>query len=135
MTLLHYRRTFVEKLFTIHGKVERLRLEGTAVERDARHYADLHILGNLPGVREMLRSSEYGEIKRDYDEKSRTFFPRSYRPPADLGFSQSEALFPEKDLKRELGRDYESQCRLLFYGAYPSFDEVLAGFEEIREWL
>ncbi len=28
MTLLHFRRTFVEKLFAIHGKVEQLKESG-----------------------------------------------------------------------------------------------------------
>ncbi len=135
MTLLHYRRTFVEKLFTIHGKVERLRLEGTPVGRDARHYADLHALGQLADVREMLRTPEYDEIRRDYDVKSRQFFPRSYRPPEGLGFARSQALFPPDALGRQLRRDYESQCRILFYGPYPPFDEVLAGFEDLRDWL
>ena len=135
MTLLHYRRTFVEKLFTIHGKVERLLLEGIAVGRDARHYADLHALGRRADVREMLRTREYAEIRHDYDQKSRQFFPKSYRSPDGLGFSHSQALFPPDDLGRRLRRDYESQCRILFYGPYPTFDEVLAGFEELREWL
>jgi hypothetical protein len=135
MTLLHYRRTFVEKLFTIHGKVERLKMDGSPVGRDTRHYADLHVLARLPNVREMLRTPEYEEIRRDYDEKSRAYFLRSYRPPQNLSFSDSEALFPAGDLRRELGRDYERECRVLFYGPYPSFDEALAGFEEIRRWL
>lgn len=64
MALLHYRRTFVEKLFTVHAKVERMQIDGTPV-----------------------------------------------------------------------GRDYERQYDTLFYGAYPSFDDVLAGLEEIRAWL
>jgi hypothetical protein len=42
MTLLHYRRTFVEKLFALHGKIIRLQIEGHPLGRDARHYADLY---------------------------------------------------------------------------------------------
>lgn len=135
MALLHYRRTFVEKLFTVHAKVERMQIDGTPVGRDARHYADLHVLGRLPDVRAMLRSPEYDEIKRDYDQISRRYFPKSHRPPQDLKFSQSQALFPTRDLRGEIGRDYERQCGILFYAPYPSFDDVLAGFEEMRVWL
>jgi len=135
MVLLHYRRTFVEKLFTVHAKVDRMRTDGTPIGRDARHYADLHVLGHLPDVRAMLSSPEYDEITQDYDQISRRYFPKSYRAPRELRFSQSEALFPTRDLRREIARDYERQCEILFYGPYPRFDEVLAGFEEIRRWL
>ena len=39
MTLLHFRRTFVEKLFALHGKVERLKADGhpLGVARRRRH--------------------------------------------------------------------------------------------------
>lgn len=48
MDLLHFRRTFVEKLFAIHGKVERLEQEGVPLGRDVRHYADLYVLASAP---------------------------------------------------------------------------------------
>jgi hypothetical protein len=82
-----------------------------------------------------LRTPEYDEIRRDYDEKSRVCFPGGYRRPTDLPFSHSEALFPIGDVRLASARDYESQCRLLFYGSYPTFEEVLVGFEELRDWL
>ena len=41
MTLLHFRRTFVEKLFALHGKVVRFVAEGHPLGRHARHYSDL----------------------------------------------------------------------------------------------
>jgi hypothetical protein len=44
MTLLHFRRTFVEKLFAIHGKVELLKESGATLGRDVRHFADLYVL-------------------------------------------------------------------------------------------
>jgi hypothetical protein len=48
MTLLHYRRTFVEKLFALHGKVVRLQEEWRPLGRDARHYPDLYALADQP---------------------------------------------------------------------------------------
>ena len=136
MALLHYRRTFVEKMFALHGKVLRLQEEGHPLGRDARHYSDLHALSGEHEVRSMLASPEYEEIRRDYDAKSREFFPDSYRPPPDLSFVDSAALFPDSDLREQLEEDYEAQCRLLFSGdTYPPFDEVLARFEEIRSLL
>jgi hypothetical protein len=136
MRLLHYRRTFVEKMFALHGKVVRLQQDGHPLERDARHYPDLHVLAGEHEVRAMLASPEYEEIRRDYDEKSRTFFPKIYRPPPDLSFADSPALFPDPDLRAQLAVEYEAQCRLLFSSApYPSFEEVLGRFEEIRSLL
>jgi hypothetical protein len=138
MTLLHFRRTFVEKMFAIHGKVVRLIKEGHAIDRHARHYPDLHELANQAEVRAMLASDEYDDIRTNYDEvsKSSQYLSRGYRPPDDLSFRDSPALFPESELRDQLARDYETQCKLLFSGgAYPTFDEVLGRFEEIRELL
>ncbi len=135
MTLLHFRRTFVEKLFAIHGKVERLKESGAPLGRDVRHYADLYILAGRPEVTAMLASDEYDEIKVDYDEKSRTFFPRSYRPPPDLCFTNSDALFPPDELRAAIEPGYEEECRRLFFRPHPSFAEVLERFAEIRSLL
>jgi hypothetical protein len=135
MTLLHFRRTFVEKLFTIHSKVIRLLEDGTPIARDARHYADLHALANRPEVLAMLQSDEYQEICRDYDALSSRWFPRSHRPPAGLSFRESPALFPPAQLREQLAADFARQCALLFPGDFPSFAEVLGSFERTRNWL
>lgn len=136
MTLLHFRRTFVEKMFALHGKVMRILEDGHALERDARHYPDLYVLAGEDEVRAMLTSDEYERIRVDYDRNSREFFAKSYRPPKDLSFGDSPAFFPDAGLKDQLAPDYETQCRLLFSGgSYPSFDDVLDRFEEIRNVL
>jgi hypothetical protein len=135
MTLLHFRRTFVEKLFTIHSKVLRLLEDGTPVARDARHYADLHALASRPEVVAMLHSDEYREICHDYDALSSRWFPRSHRPPAELSFRESPALFPPAELRELLAADYDTQCALLFPGEFPSFVNVLGSFEGVRDRL
>lgn len=136
MTLLHYRRTFVEKMFALHGKVVRLIDESHPLARDARHYADLYALAGEDEVRQMLSSEEYEAIRNDYDRNSKEFYPDSYRPPDELSFANSVALFPPEELREQLASDYDEQCRLLFPGGvYPPFDEVLARFEEIRNVL
>lgn len=82
----------------------------------------------------MLASPEYEEIRRDYDRKSREFFAGSYRPPSDLSFVDSPALFPDASLRDRLAPEFEEQCKLLFAGDdYPAFEDVLARFQEIRE--
>jgi hypothetical protein len=136
MTLLHFRRTFVEKMFALHGKVVWLLQDGHALGRDARHYPDLFVLAGEHAVRAMLASPEYDEIRQDYDANSRKYYLNSYRPPDGLSFVDSPALFPEEGLREQLAAEYEAQCRLLFSAAaYPSFDEVLERFEEIRNLL
>lgn len=136
MHLLHFRRTFVEKMFALHGKVERLLAEGYPLGRDARHYSDLHVLAGQQEVRSMLASPEYEMIKRDYDARSKEFFAKAYRPPPMLSFKESAALFPDAELRARLEPGYDEQCALLFPDqSYASFNDVLARFEEIRELI
>jgi hypothetical protein len=133
MTLLHYRRTFVEKMFALNDRVVRLLEGGAPLGRDARHYADLAVLAGLEDVRAMLASDEYRAIRDDCHEKNKQFFSDTYREPAGLSFADSPALFPPAEIQEQLARDYETQCELLFEdGDYPSFAEVLARLDEIR---
>lgn len=135
MTLLHYRRTFIEKLFALHGKVERLKTEGRPLGRDARHYADIYVLAATDQVLAMLDSDEYAEIKADYDAKSRAFFEWSYRPPNGLTFAASDALFPPDELRAGIEADYERECSRLFFRPHPPFGDILRRFESLRPML
>jgi hypothetical protein len=135
MRLLHFRRTFVEKMFAIHGKVELLKRDKQPLGPYPRHYYDLYQLSSRAEVIEMLKSDEYAAIKADYDRISRQYFEKSYFYPADMRFSNSEALFPPEDLSAQIAAAYEEQCRLLCYGSHPSWQEVLARFKELRELL
>lgn len=135
MRLLHFRRTFVEKLFAIHSKVEIFKRDGRPLGSYARHYYDLFQLAGRPEVTAMLASDEYPAIKADYDEISRAHFAQSYFAPRDMSFARSEALFPGADLARVLGTEYEAQCRQLCFGAYPQWPEVQAKFLQLRDIL
>lgn len=135
MRLLHFRRTFVEKLFAIHAKVEIYKRAGRALGSYARHYYDLSQLATRTEVTEMLASDEYAAIKTDYDAISRAHFAQSYIPPDDMRFATSDALFPPDVLSATLGAEYEVQCRQLCFGAYPAWPDVMRRFEELREWL
>lgn len=135
MTLLHFRRTFIEKLFAIHGKIERLKTEGHPLGRDARHYADIFVLAGQPEVLAMLEADEYELIRLDYDEKSRAFFPDSYRPPPNLRFANSDALFPSDALRAQIEPAYEQECARLFHRPHPPFAAVLRRLEELRDEL
>ena len=135
MRLLHFRRTFVEKLFAIHGKVELLTREGRAIGSYARHYYDLFQLGGQDEVAAMLASEEYPAIKADYDEISKTYFEKSYFPPDGMSFAGSDAIFPQGELAATVAREYEVQCRQLCLGPYPPWEEVQRRFLELRDRL
>ena len=94
MRLLHFRRTFVEKLFAIHARVEQFKRDGQPVGSYARHYYDLFELAGQPEVVAMLRSDEYAAIKTDYDAVSRAHFASRYVAPPAMRFAESDALFP-----------------------------------------
>jgi hypothetical protein len=74
LPLLHFRRTFAEKMFAIHGKVELLKRDKQALGSYARHYYDLFQLSGHSEVTTMLGSAEYAAIKADYDQISRAHF-------------------------------------------------------------
>ena len=135
MRLLHFRRTFVEKLFAIHSKVELLKRDGQPLGTYARHYYDLFQLSGQAEVTTMVHSPEYAAIKADYDRISRTHFPRSYFHPEGMSFARSDALFPPQPLSGAISLEYEAQCRMLCYGPYPSWAEIQTRFLELRDVL
>ncbi|MBI4602581.1 MAG: nucleotidyl transferase AbiEii/AbiGii toxin family protein [Planctomycetes bacterium] len=135
MQLLHFRRTFVEKMFAIHAKIELLKREKRAIGAYARHYYDLYQLAGEAEVRAMLESPEYVAIKADYDRISRAHFARDYTHPEGMSFARSDALFPPDALAHEIAAAYERQCRALCYGPFPAWNEVMARFEELRPML
>ncbi len=135
LRLLHFRRTFVEKMFAIHGKVEMLKRDKQPLGSYARHYYDLFQLSLRDEVLNMLRSDEYAMIKKDYDQISRVHFPRSYFFPTDMSFANSEALFPPAELASVISPQYEAQCQMLCFGPYPSWNKLQARFQELRDLL
>jgi predicted nucleotidyltransferase component of viral defense system len=135
LQLLHFRRTFVEKMFAIHSKVELLKKNKQPIGTYARHYYDLYKLAAQSEVIKMLKSPEYDDIKSDYDIISRAHYPDTYFYPKDMRFSNSEALFPSASLAPILGAEYEKQCQMLCYGPYPPWADVLVRFEELETLL
>ncbi len=135
LRLLHFRRTFVEKMFAIHSEVELLKRNKQPLGSYARHYYDLFQLSGHSEVETMLGSTEYAAIKSHYDRISRAHFPRSYFFPEGLSFAHSDALFPPSELAAVISPEYEAQCRMLCYGLYPSWADVQARFLEIRDLL
>ena len=135
MRLLHFRRTFVEKMFAIHARVDAFKQHGVPIGSYARHYYDIHCLAKCPEVLAMLTSPEYAAIKADYDNVSRKHFPKSYVPPPEMSFANSDALFPPSKLSSVLGAEYEAQCRVLCFGAFPTWSELQEQLAGIRDHI
>ncbi len=135
MRLLHFRRTFVEKMFAIHAKVEAFKATKKGIGAYARHYYDLYCLADRPEVLGMLNSKEYGDIKTDYDRVSTEHFPKSYVPPPGMSFAKSDALFPPSPLRENLAAEFERQCKVLCFGPSPKWDDLQSKLDAIREWL
>jgi len=135
MWFLHFRRTFVEKMFAIHGRVQLLKRDGQPLGPYARHYYDLFQLAAQPEVMAMLKSEEYGAIKADYDQISRVHFAKSYFHPEEMRFANSDALFPPADLATVISVEYEAQCKMLCYGPFPSWAAVQGRLLELRYLL
>ena len=135
LRLLHFRRTFVEKLFAIHARVELLKRDGQPLGTYARHYYDLFQLAARAEVVAMLNSIEYADIKADYDRISRAHFARNYFYPAGMSFARSDALFPVGGLAAQIGVAYELQCQMLCYGPHPTWAEIQARLLALRPIL
>ena len=135
MRLLHFRRTFVEKLFAIHSKVEKFKQTGIGIGGYARHYYDLYCLAERQEVLAMLRSNEYETIKIDYDRVSQKHFEADYVAPPDMNFSKSEAIFPKGNIETALTAEFEKQCRILCFGEFPTWRQVQQRFMEIQKLL
>ena len=122
-------------MFAIHSKVQLLKRDGQPLGTYARHYYDLFQLAAQAEVVAMLKSAEYPSIKADYDQISRAHFPRSYFYPADMSFANSDALFPPLELAASIKTEYDRQCKMLCYGPYPSWEEIQARLQGLRNIL
>ena len=136
MRALDYRRTFVEKMFAIHALVERHREGKSRLGRGARHYADLYYLAGDVLVQKLVGTEEYGAMYDDQLAVGKEFFDVGFVSPPAAGFADSAALFPETKLRGDLRQEYERDVRPLFGSrGFPSFDDVLRRFEQLRQKL
>lgn len=121
MQVLHFRRTFLEKLFAIHSMVEL----NEPIGRGARHYADLYLLGAQPEIIQLLGTDEDRGIRQDIDALGVRHFPKYHVTPADLSFASSRAILLPGDLLASVKADYEKDCVPLFRASPPPFEDVI----------
>jgi hypothetical protein len=125
MLVLHYRRTFVEKLFAIHTAIVNFENQKQPIGNQIRHYYDTYCLLQTADVQNMLKTKEYQDIKEDISIISQSSFPQAVDYlPQDLNFSQSPAFNLHSDTKRKISQLYQGQLRLLCYGTCPSWETI-----------
>lgn len=132
MMLLHFKRTFVEKLFAINDKVNEYKQKDQPIDKHARHYYDLYQLAQRDEIKQLLESPDFRSIKKDCERLSEKYFPSEHSPPEKINFANSEALFPTGDLRKAISKAYTDQCKILCYGSYPSWEKVEEYFLSIR---
>lgn len=132
--ILHFRRTFIEKLLLLDSKIKDYLTKQTPIANHVRHYYDIFCLAKEPDVEAMLKSEEYQDIKRDCFQISSKFYDSNYTEEFKL--SESLAFFPDtQELRQTLSREYGNQCAILCYGEYPTWEEIESLFLELRDIL
>jgi Domain of unknown function (DUF1814). len=135
MTVLHPRRTLVEKLFAIHCACE-LWLEGRtgAIDRQTRHLSDIYALLGDEDVAAFVGSAEYHELIPEIDEFGRTYFSRDHRTPDRFRFGGSRSLAPGEALRAAIEAEY-ARSRFLFFGEFPELRAIFDRIEAFRDRL
>jgi len=136
LLVLAAERTFVEKLFVIHGSVARYQRDPdvSPLVRIGRHYYDVGKLLADPTVQTSVGTAEFWEMARDHDHRGAREFSKRHVAPADLNFASSPGLFPDPATRTLLEREY-SRDRSLFFDDAPSLDDVLSALQSVRSRL
>lgn len=125
MLVLHYRRTFVEKLFAIHTAIINFENQKQPVGNQIRHYYDIYCLLQTADVQNMLKTKEYQDIKEDVSIIGQSSFHQAIIDlPQGLNFSQSPAFNLHSDTEEEISKLYQNQLGRLCYGICPPWDAI-----------
>ena len=121
---LDFRRTFVEKLFTIYAAFEKDLAKGKM-----RHYYDLYMLTEREDVVEFIGSDDFQEIFEDVRGFSEISFPGQVCPP-NSSYSEWPALYPNENCRAAMNADYRSN-RDLFFTEPPTLDTILEKLQAV----
>lgn len=112
------KRTFVEKLFAIHGAYSENRCAN-----QTRHYYDVFKLCGLSEIRECAGTEKYRECVKDVKQICERMFPKQAVPQTE-SFSESPAFKPDATGLKELEGNYKLEADL-FFGSQPPLSDVL----------
>ena len=120
-------RTFWEKVTILHQ--EHFRPEKLAVPaRFSRHYYDLFKMSFSSVCQNALADTE---LLRKVVEFKRKFYPRAWAR-YDLAHPGDIRLMPPEHSMKPLADDY-AQMHLMIFGDYPTWQEILAGLQNLEE--
>ncbi len=126
MDLLHFTRTFVEKLSCVHSLVLDYIQNNREIGRNVRHYADLYALAGLPEVQLFVGTAEYEEVRENIAQNTAEWFSDAIPLEKGAKFADSPAITPSQDLRSALQVAYQNVVPQLFFrGDPPDLDAVL----------
>lgn len=135
VTVLHARRTLVEKLFALHCACKLwTEGKGEALQRQGRHLYDVYFLLGDEGIAAFVGGSEYSTLISEIDRFGREYFPRDHRSPSGMRFASSCAFSPPTSLRAAIEDDYVRSA-FLFYGNPPEFEAICERIDEFRDRL
>ena len=124
---LELERTFWEKATILHA--EHHRPSGKPIpDRFSRHYADTAALARHSGAEDALRNDA---IRQRVVEWKSIFFASAWAR-YDIASPGTFCLLPTTEQVPELRRDYQAM-RDMYLSEPPSFDEVLAGLNDLEK--
>jgi hypothetical protein len=115
------RYTFVEKLQTVSTKFRRQQDSKDSPVEFMRHYYDIYSLLQRPDVRAFIGTDEYKAHKAKR-------FPRA----DNQNIAQNEAFILSDAETRKIYEAAFAASSMLYYGAKPTFHQILA---EIKKWI
>ncbi len=111
-------RTFVEKLYAVHGAYLSNQAQGKT-----RHYYDLYAMSKCDEVKEFIGTLDYYGCIEEVRELCHDSFPTQPLPDEN-SFQSSPALYPEGEGLRELARNWKAE-QDLYFGQQPPLADVL----------
>ncbi|HWO38322.1 MAG TPA: nucleotidyl transferase AbiEii/AbiGii toxin family protein [Candidatus Acidoferrum sp.] len=115
------RYTFVEKLQTVSTKFRLQQQSGESPVGFMRHYYDVYALLQRPDVQAFIGTEAY-----------RTHKAKRFRGADNPNIAQNEAFILSDPKTRKTYEEAFAASGALYYGAKPSFDQILG---EIKKWI
>ncbi len=120
-------RTFWEKATILHHEANRPE-ELNIPKRYARHYYDLYCISNSEYKKKAFENLELLKKVVAFKEK---FYPRKWAKYNEAT-SKKIKIIPKEYRFKEIKEDYENM-KEMFFGDYPSFEEIIKGLRELEE--
>ncbi|MBY0488944.1 MAG: nucleotidyl transferase AbiEii/AbiGii toxin family protein [Gemmatimonadaceae bacterium] len=129
LEVLHPHRTLVEKILALSaGAVGNIPLR-------PRHYYDVvMVFESVPEAKDFVASEDFTKLVREAAELSNAYYGGNF-DVTRLGLKTCSAFAPTADQRREFAALHQSERQMYFGDSQPSFDDLLARLEPLRDLL